>query len=78
MTTLLNEQKIRLDTLISELIEDGYVEGPGLFESNDDYVLSGSYRVSLSNAERFILVQDLFVVNLMQQKFKKPMKKISK
>ena len=67
MTTLLNEQKIRLDTLISELIEDGYVEGPGLFESNDDYVLSGSYRVSLSNAEQFILDQDLFVVNLMQQ-----------
>jgi hypothetical protein len=68
MTTLLNEQKIRLDTLISELIEDGYVEGPGLFESNDDYVLSGSYRVSLSNVERFILDQDLFVVvNIMQQ-----------
>jgi hypothetical protein len=30
-------------------------------------VLSGSYHVSLSNAEPFILDQDLFVVNLMQQ-----------
>jgi hypothetical protein len=38
-----------------------------LFESNDDYVLSGSYCVSLSNTEQFILDQDLFVVNLMQQ-----------
>ena len=66
LTTLLIEQKKRLEKLIIELIEDCDVEGPDEFQQDNDSVVSGSYRVSCENAELFIKDQDIFVATLLQ------------
>ena len=66
LSTLMSEQKERLNKLVAELIEDGGVDGPNVFEQGDDSVVSGPYRVTYENAEKFIKDQDSFVVALLQ------------
>ena len=65
-STLLNEQKVRLERLVNELKEDASVDSPSQFEREEDSVVSGLYRVTYNNAESFIKDQDMFVVELLQ------------
>ena len=61
----MNEQKVRLKQLVQELIEDGGVEGPNVFLEQENCVVSGLYRVTYANAEKFIKDRDIYVVSLL-------------
>lgn len=66
LTTLLHEQKVRMEKLVEQLIEDGAVEGPYDFVESDNAIVAGKYRMSFDNVEAFIKDQDFFVVTLLE------------
>jgi hypothetical protein len=66
LSTMLIEQKQRLEKLVLQLIEDGGVEGPTVaFQGEADCVVNGLYRVTYQSAEAFIKDQDMYVVDVL-------------
>jgi len=47
-------------------MKDCGIEGPSVFQHDNDSVVSGSYHVSYENAELFMKDQDMFIVDLLQ------------
>jgi len=66
LSTLLNCQKMRLEKLVNEFMKDCGVEGPSIFQHDNDSVVSGSYHVLYENDELFMKDQDMFIVDLLQ------------
>jgi hypothetical protein len=67
LTTLLCEQKHRIDELSKTLIEEGYVDGPfdAFDENNAECVICGKFRVTYESARKFIQDQGPFVGSLL-------------
>jgi hypothetical protein len=67
LTTLLCEQKHRIDELSKTLIEEGYLDGPfDVFdENNAECVICGKFRVTYESAKKFIQDQGPFVNSLL-------------